>query len=110
MSDLPPDLGRLRVLEQYLLLQLGEVRARIAEVDTQQVQPPVHEAEKWWVEYRRTPDGFRPTVVHAPDCFTARGVRAEKVTREEAAAALAAPDSAMVPCALCTPDTILGVS
>ncbi|MEU2564834.1 DUF6233 domain-containing protein [Streptomyces longispororuber] len=116
-DPLPPDLARLRVIETHLQLQLEVVRERIADLEgaaaaAEPAAAAVTEApaEDWLVEHRRTPQGPRPYVVHHPRCFGVGGApRVDRITREQAAAGLAA-GGGLVPCALCAPEQELGAS
>lgn len=89
MSDLPPDLPRLRTLQTYLGLQLQQVNARIEDLektartpDASPSPPPAKSGPeaaqgaalaelRWWrfVPNRGTPGG----VLHRGDCHLASG-------------------------------------
>ncbi len=104
--DLPPDLGRLRTVETFLLLALKRVRAEIAQQERRaarnqravDARPP---APDWLIE--QLPSG-QTTYVHAGECWAA-GKRSKGISREEALRALADGTEA---CPVCTPDTALG--
>ncbi|NUP23586.1 MAG: hypothetical protein HOZ81_47530 [Streptomyces sp.] len=109
MSDLPPDLPRLRTLETWLAMSLERVREQIAVAEQR-------EAERRQGEERRPPApdwvlelgigvGALPAEVHAGHCY-AIGRRRRPITREQALAALAEGVRA---CVHCRPDTDLGV-
>jgi hypothetical protein len=83
MSDLPPDLPRLRTLETYLALQLDQVRARIreqeeaaraagqaprgaADSDQESGDAGADDGVAWW---KLVPG--RPAVLHRGDCPSA---------------------------------------
>ncbi|WP_426568073.1 DUF6233 domain-containing protein [Streptomyces canus] len=104
--DLPPDLGRLRTVEQFLVLALERVREQIAKQERrEQEQQRAIEARPlapdWLIE--QLPSG--PTYVHAGDCWAA-GKRSTGVSREQARRALR--DGATA-CSACTPDSALGL-
>ncbi|MFE7711575.1 DUF6233 domain-containing protein [Streptomyces sp. NPDC057486] len=118
MYDLPPDLPRLRTLEQQLTIWLGRVRQAIAAAEPQERAPrpgeKPREQGKPQVKERppRTPVwgitevdvGSPRGEVHRGDCFAA-GKQLRAVSREEAAARLADGTSA---CEVCRPDLVLG--
>jgi hypothetical protein len=120
MSDLPPDLDRLRTLETYLRLQLDAVRAAIhrAEQDAPPVGDrspralaaaerqrradavPSDDSIRWW---KLAPG--RPATLHRGDCTTAG--TGPTITRSMARAALTDErDGAAtaVACGHCRPD------
>ncbi|MFV8127557.1 DUF6233 domain-containing protein [Streptomyces syringium] len=95
MSDLPPDLPRLRTLETYLDLQLQAVRKALA-----QHTPSAAPSDDTWVlqHVRGAPD--RPlNWLHHSTCHLAKGAR---LSRREAEIALAEPG--VQPCGACKPD------
>lgn len=109
MYDLPPDLPRLRTLEQQLTIWVGHVRAAITAAEQQ-------EAERRQGEARRppTPDwvlelgigvGAPPAEVHVGGCY-ATGKRRREISREQALTAL---NEGVRACVHCRPDTELGV-
>lgn len=108
VSDLPPDLPRLRTLETWLGLSLQRVRQRIAEVERREAEqeegarrrPP---APDWLIE--RGLQGHHAVYVHVGGCHMA-GKRSVPVAREQARQALTAGVDA---CPHCRPDTALGV-
>ncbi|MET9393438.1 DUF6233 domain-containing protein [Streptomyces sp. NPDC006624] len=108
MTDLPPDLLRLRTLETYLALLLAEVRQAIARAERRQAEeqrgaerrPP---APDWLLEQGLNRD-VPPVQVHVGDCWN-RGKRSRGVTRDEALRALA---DGVKACGACRPDSALG--
>ncbi|MFF2184561.1 DUF6233 domain-containing protein [Streptomyces sp. NPDC058155] len=109
MFDLPPDVPRLRVIEQQLTVWLGHVRKAIAEAQAAEAiranTLPVHSPP---VAYRLgdpRPIGGRnePPLLHAGDCRMGGG---RPITREQALQALTGDAE---PCPYCRPDTELGV-
>ncbi|MFF3348997.1 DUF6233 domain-containing protein [Streptomyces sp. NPDC002779] len=109
MTDLPPDLPRLRILETWLALTLDRVRRRIAEEERRAAErqrgiaarPP---APDWLVEQSLNRD-VPPVYVHVGGCHMA-GNRSRGVDRGQAIRALADGVDA---CPHCRPDTELGV-
>jgi hypothetical protein len=108
VTDLPPDLPRLRTLETWLTYTLNRVRQQIADLERQeterqrgiQARPP---APDWLIEQGL--NGGAPVYVHRGDCHMA-GKRSRGVQREQALHALAAGVDA---CTHCRPDTELGI-
>ncbi|WP_053751906.1 DUF6233 domain-containing protein [Streptomyces sp. MMG1533] len=108
MTDLPPDLPRLRTLETWLALTLDQVRAAIAAAEQrdaerqhgEQTRPP---APDWLLELGLNRDS-PPVQVHAGGCWNA-GKRSRGIAREEALRALA---DGVKACGACRPDTELG--
>ncbi|WP_030663801.1 DUF6233 domain-containing protein [Streptomyces rimosus] len=107
MSELPPDLPRLRTLETWLRLQLTAVRARIQFLEQQErdrpapVRPP---RPDWLLETERLGGrNGRPVRVHVGGCGQARG---RAISREQAVDALGQGVEA---CYGCRPDTELGI-
>ncbi|MBM9617234.1 DUF6233 domain-containing protein [Streptomyces zhihengii] len=108
MTDLPPDLPRLRTLETWLLLALQRVRDRIADLERQEkerargeaARPPVPD---WTIELG-IGDDRGPLYVHTGTCHMA-GHRRRPVTREAAARAIA---DGVEACTHCRADTGLG--
>ncbi|GHJ40762.1 DUF6233 domain-containing protein [Streptomyces sp. TS71-3] len=109
MSDLPPDLPRLRVLETWLLYMLDRVRRKIAFLERRESErrrgdrerPPVPD---WTVEMG-IGHGRPPVYVHVGGCPTAGG-RLRPVGRAAAVRALTEGTSA---CPHCRPDSALGL-
>ncbi|MET9445458.1 DUF6233 domain-containing protein [Streptomyces sp. NPDC006610] len=107
MTDLPPDLPRLRTLERWLALALAEVRQAIAVAEQREAErqrgiaarPP---APDWLLEQGLT--GRVPVYVHAGGCHMA-GRRSRPATAGQARQALAEGVDA---CPHCRPDTGLG--
>lgn len=109
VTDLPPDLPRLRTLETWLTYTLSRVRQQITAAEQreaerqhgEQTRPPQPD---WLLE--QSLDGRSPAVyVHTGDCHMA-GKRSRGVTREQALQALA---NGVDACTHCRPDTELGV-
>lgn len=109
MSDLPPDLPRLRTLRMWHAMWLDRIDSAIAVAEQQ-------EKERHQGEERRPPPpdwvlelgigvGAPPTEIHAGDCY-AIGRRRRPITREQALEALSEGVRA---CVHCRPDTDLGV-
>lgn len=92
MSDLPPDLPRLQILETYLRMQLDAVRARIAHL--QQPRP-----EGWVLQIMRTNPDKPLSWLHRADCFAAQGAT---LSRSEALIALDEPG--VHSCDACRPE------
>ncbi|MFL4491598.1 DUF6233 domain-containing protein [Streptomyces sp. VTCC 41912] len=107
MNDFPPDLPRLRTLETWLAMTLARVRKAIViaeqlEAQQQRAAPPP--PPEWVLQLSIGGEG-QPIAVHVGGCRTA-GRRARPISREEAMRALA---EGVDPCALCRPDTELGI-
>ncbi|MFI6530529.1 DUF6233 domain-containing protein [Streptomyces uncialis] len=108
MSDLPPDLPRLRTLETWLELTLREVRQRIADEERREAERARGAAARspvpdWVVE-----GGIGagpPVYVHIGGCHMA-GPRSRGVARDQAVRALVDGVDA---CPQCRPDSALGV-
>jgi hypothetical protein len=108
VTDLPPDLPRLRTLETWLALTLDEVRRRIAAAEQREQErqrgiearpaPP-----DWLLELGLNRDS-PPVQVHVGDCWNA-GKRSKGVSRGEALRALA---DGVKACGACRPDSELG--
>ncbi|QNP67109.1 DUF6233 domain-containing protein [Streptomyces genisteinicus] len=109
MSDLPPDLPRLRTLETWLALALARVRERIADEERRErerrrgerTRPP---AAEWLIE-TGIGEGHRALYVHTGGCHMA-GKRVRGVSRDAAARAVAEGVEA---CSHCRADTGLGI-
>ncbi|MFC9460004.1 DUF6233 domain-containing protein [Streptomyces sp. NPDC056983] len=108
MSDLPPDLPRLRTLETWLAMSLERVRRTIADTERREAEqrygqehrPP---APDWLIEMGL--GGRDPVYVHVGGCHMA-GQRSRGVERDQALRAVADGIDA---CPHCRPDTELGV-
>ncbi|MDX3398419.1 DUF6233 domain-containing protein [Streptomyces sp. ME01-18h] len=108
MTDLPPDLPRLRTLETWLAYTLAEVREAIARAEQRERE------EQYGREHRPPPPDWLleqglnrdapPVQVHVGGCWNA-GKRSRGVVRDDALRALAAGVRA---CSACRPDTELG--
>ncbi|GAA4799380.1 DUF6233 domain-containing protein [Streptomyces ziwulingensis] len=108
MSDLPPDLPRLRTLETFLALLLGEVRDAIAAKERQEAEQRRGEAARpappdWLLEVGLNRDS-PPVQVHVGDCWN-KGKRRQGISRNEAWRALA---DGVRACTACKPDVELG--
>jgi hypothetical protein len=108
VTDLPPDLPRLRTLETWLALALDEVRAAIAAAEQRETErqrglerrPP---APEWLLEVGLNRDS-PPVQVHVGGCWDA-GKRVRGIDRGEALRALA---DGVKACGACRPDSELG--
>jgi hypothetical protein len=108
VTDLPPDLPRLRTLETWLALTLDQVRAAIAAAEKreterqrgEQARPP---APDWLLEVGLNRDS-PPVQVHVGGCWNA-GKRHRGIGRDEALRALA---DGVEACGACRPDSELG--
>lgn len=108
MTDLPPDLPRLRVLETWLALALADVRRAIASAERREAERRRGEQARpappdWLLEVGLN-KGAPPVHVHVGGCWNA-GRRSRGVTRDEALRALA---DGVRACSACRPDTELG--
>ncbi|MFI9819934.1 DUF6233 domain-containing protein [Streptomyces sp. NPDC052013] len=107
MTDLPPDLLRLRTLETFLQLLLGEVRRAIAYAEQREAErqrsiearPPTPD---WLLELGL--NRASPVQVHVGGCWNA-GKRSKGIGREDALRALA---DGIKACGACRPDNELG--
>ena len=109
MSDLPPDLPRLRTLRMWHAMWLGRIDDAIAaaerrEVERQQGEKRRPPAPDWVLELG-IGQGAPPTEVHAGHCY-AIGKRHRAIDRDQARALL---DAGTRACTHCRPDTDLGV-
>ncbi|MEU8772029.1 DUF6233 domain-containing protein [Streptomyces griseus] len=117
MSDLPPDLDRLRTLETWLALSLKRVREEIAAAERPaqpRRSPRKPAAARAAVPCREpTPDGGISLAgigrsvaeIHRGDCFT--GGVIQPVSAERARAELA---DGVQACGVCRPDRVLNRS
>ncbi|MEU1494847.1 DUF6233 domain-containing protein [Streptomyces sp. NPDC005776] len=109
MYDLPPDLNRLRVLEQQLTIWIGHVRAAIAAAEQAERERRQGEARQSptpdWIVELGIGQGAPPSEVHAGYCHAA-GKRRRVIDRDQALRMLA---DGIRACAHCRPDTVLGV-
>jgi hypothetical protein len=109
VTDLPPDLPRLRTLETWLVLTLDEVRRAIAAAETREAErqrgiearPP---APDWLIELGLNRDA-PPVHLHVGDCWNS-GKRTRGIRRGEALRALA---DGVKACGACRPDSELGL-
>jgi hypothetical protein len=107
--DLPPDLGRLRVLETFLVAILARVRERIRHLEQQAVIHEKIERQKpppdWTLEI--SINGRTPNAVHVGGCgMGGNQVRTKVISRQDAIHALADGIDA---CPFCRPDAELGI-
>ena len=108
VTDLPPDLPRLRTLEIWLQLTLDEVRAAIAAAEQREIErqrgeerrPP---APDWLLEVGLNRDS-PPVQVHVGGCWNS-GKHVRGIDRGEALRALA---DGVKACGVCRPDSELG--
>lgn len=108
VTDLPPDLLRLRTLETWLTLALDDVRRAIAAAEQREAErqrgiearPP---APDWLLEVGLNRDS-PPVQVHVGGCWNS-GKRSRGVSRDDALRALA---DGVRACSACRPDTELG--
>ncbi|MFF9285427.1 DUF6233 domain-containing protein [Streptomyces griseosporeus] len=108
MTDLPPDLLRLRTLETWLTLVLADVRRAIAAAEQREAErqrgiearPP---APDWLLEMGLNRDSA-PVQLHTGDCWNS-GKRHRGISRDDALRALA---DGVRACSACRPDTDLG--
>ncbi|MGW2116030.1 DUF6233 domain-containing protein [Streptomyces zhihengii] len=108
MTDLPPDLPRLRTLETWIVLELRQVQAQIAAVEQREREQQVGLERRpptpaWVIETGIGADKPR-LYVHAGGCHMA-GRRVHPATREEAASAVA---DGVEACSHCGADNQLG--
>ncbi|MFF1341157.1 DUF6233 domain-containing protein [Streptomyces sp. NPDC058290] len=109
MSDLPPDLPRLRTLETWLTMSLDRVRqsiateeARLAELAAR-LPPPA--PPEWELEADLAK---RPVRVHVGGCtMGGKGLRSRAITRGDALRLLGV--DRLEACPYCRPDAELGV-
>ncbi|MEU7297047.1 DUF6233 domain-containing protein [Streptomyces exfoliatus] len=110
MSELSPDLPRLRTLETWLLVSLDRVRRRIAEAEQREAAMRTVRAgpaEPGWVlTYLRERGRPVPAAVHTDDCGLA-GKHTKPLTREEAWHALT--EGSLPACEICRPDSDFGL-
>jgi len=109
VSDLPPDLPRLRTLETWLVMSLARVRQQIAVEEARQAEVaarlPLAPRPEWELE---TDLGRRPVRVHVGSCsMSGTGPRRRPLTREAALRALGV--DRVEACPYCSPDVALGV-
>lgn len=109
MSDMPPDLPRLRTLETWLVLTLDRVRREIAAAEAlaaeEAARLPLLPPPDWELELDLRQ---QPTVVHVGGCsMGGRGFRRRPLTRDAALRALGVDQLAA--CPYCSPNVALGV-
>lgn len=108
MTDLPPDLPRLRTLETWLSLTLDQVRRAITAAEQREQErqqglerrPPPPD---WLLELGLNRDA-PPVQVHVGGCWNS-GKRTRGISRDEALRALA---DGVKACGACRPDSELG--
>ncbi|MEU6299815.1 DUF6233 domain-containing protein [Streptomyces erythrochromogenes] len=108
MSELPPDLLRLRTIVTYLRYELGRAERALTVAEERQaaatLRRPLPDPPAWVIELG-IGEGRPPVSVHAGDCWD-RGKRWRPLSAEEARRALSEGVKA---CIHCRPDTALGV-
>ncbi|MFF3620085.1 DUF6233 domain-containing protein [Streptomyces sp. NPDC002467] len=109
MSDLPPDLPRLRTLETWLQLSLDRVRQQIADAEKRHAEvaarlPPAPPPD-WELELDLSK---HPSMVHVGGCtMGGKGFRSRPVSRTDALRLLCV--DRLEACPYCRPDAELGV-
>ncbi|MFJ9671292.1 DUF6233 domain-containing protein [Streptomyces sp. NPDC101221] len=108
MTDLPPDLPRLRTLETWLALTLDQVRAAIRLAEQREVERQRGERDRpkppdWLLELGLNRDS-PPVQVHQGDCWNS-GKRTRGISLDEARRAIT---EGVKPCDVCRPDSALG--
>jgi hypothetical protein len=109
VTDLPPDLPRLRTLETWLQLTLVTVRQQIAAAEQREAErqhgiEARPEPPAWLLDHglnKHSP----PLYVHEGGCWNA-GRRSQGIGREDALRALV---DGVKACPHCRPDTKLGI-
>ncbi|WP_306192151.1 DUF6233 domain-containing protein [Streptomyces sp. MK5] len=108
MTDLPPDLPRLRTLETWLLLTLDRVRRQIADAERREQERRRGERARPsipdWILESSLNRNAPPLAVHVGGCHMA-GKRWKAVPRDVALRALSEGVDA---CGHCRPDAALG--
>ncbi|MES4886182.1 DUF6233 domain-containing protein [Streptomyces sp. NPDC000349] len=109
MTDLPPDLLRLRTLETFLMLLLDEVREAIKAREQREREEQYGRAHRppppdWLLEMGLNRDSA-PVQVHVGGCWN-RGKRTRGISRAEARQAIV---EGIRPCGACRPDSALGL-
>jgi hypothetical protein len=109
VTDLPPDLPRLRTLETWLAYSLDRVRQQIADLERQERERQYGEQHRppppdWLLEFGLNRDAA-PVYVHAGGCWNA-AKRSRGVPRDVALRALT---EGVAACPHCRPDSELGV-
>ncbi|MFF3687510.1 DUF6233 domain-containing protein [Streptomyces sp. NPDC002187] len=108
MSELPPDLPRLRTVETFLRLQLAAVQRAIVRQEQQVAihrRSPLPDVVPDWMLERGIGQGAPPVAVHVGGCHMA-GKRTETLERDQAVRALT---DGVEACSHCRPDTALGL-
>ncbi|MFJ3176533.1 DUF6233 domain-containing protein [Streptomyces roseus] len=108
MSELPPDLPRLRTVVTYLRGELNRAERALNTAEEREAlaarRHPSTEPPAWLIE-RGIGVGRLPVRVHAGGCWDARK-RCTGISREEARRALVEGVQA---CPHCRPDAVLGI-
>ncbi|MGW8782604.1 DUF6233 domain-containing protein [Streptomyces sp. NPDC055796] len=108
MSELPPDLPRLRTVVTYLRGELGRAERALNIAEEREAlaarRRPAPEPPAWLIE-RGIGAGRHPVRVHAGDCWDARK-RCTAMSMDQARRALAEGVQA---CPHCRPDAALGM-
>jgi hypothetical protein len=108
VTDLPPDLPRLRTLETWLALTLDQVRAAIRMAEQREAEQQRGERDRptppdWLLELGLNRDS-PPVQVHVGDCWN-KGKRTRGISLDEARRAIT---EGVKPCGACRPDSALG--
>ena len=110
MYDLPPDLPRLRTLETYLAMLLGDVRDRIGKIEQQQATSAPRRAlpdkPEYVLSYLRERGQPIADSVHLGDCKQVSH-HTRPLTRDQALQAITS--GGIRACEICRPDSSLGV-
>ncbi|MEU4730766.1 DUF6233 domain-containing protein [Streptomyces sp. NPDC023588] len=108
MSELPPDVIRLRTIVAYLRYELRRAEGALAAAEEQEAAAarlrPLPDPPAWVVE-QGIGAGRPPVSIRAGDCWD-RGKRCRPLTAPEARRALS---DGVRACTHCRPDTALGV-
>lgn len=106
MSDLPPDLPRLRTLETWLRLQLARVEQQIRHLEDQAriaTPSPAPVRPAWLAEYDISAS-HRLFQIHTGECAMT-GKRVRPISEDEARRGIIEAGA----CQFCRPDAELGV-
>ncbi|MER7517760.1 DUF6233 domain-containing protein [Streptomyces sp. NPDC126499] len=110
MYDLPPDLPRLRTLETYLAMLLGDVRDRIRKAEQQQAAAvsarTLPAGPGFVLSFLRKGGQAHADSVHLDDC-TMASRHTRPLDRDQALQAITT--GGIRACEICRPDSELGV-
>ncbi|ACX71180.1 hypothetical protein pZL12.103c [Streptomyces phage ZL12] len=97
----PTPLEKNRALEEWLRWQLGQVQKRIRDLEAQEEQRRLRQAQgsRWKVQPQRSES---PAVLHRADCTLYEG-EGGFISGEDAVVALTMPE--IEPCEECRPET-----